>query len=726
LSKLICAIALVGVLAFPAEAQTSAIPPDIQTLRAKLKAGQALTTQEEARLKQWLDSLSQRGATAPGAAATTAAPAAAAQSFCPPAGAALPAAAPADAELLLLLQTLVTGRAAKLDTATRQSLDSSLRASASTGASVAALLGTGGAVDEAVYTAAATALRNPADLIAINNLSVILSEAGDHRTSALMALYVVKKRPDSPLASVNLAWTYFNGGARAQAEPEFKRAKGLAPGLADPETGLGLLAACRGDAVNAADLLKAGLKKGYSQVAATAVKSIKRSQPPAPPATSKAELSGLPKGETGDPSKMIPDLKVSPEPGRNEARAESFRKLHKFASGRIGELQARGQVLAQQIASINRQATETGNALFLPKVFEKQMFQFEQIMDLAFASRFRDFPSVGQAAGNSITGAGRSFFAAANTKMPQMLEMMRQNNALMMDMIACGEDSACKAQVQKKMDALTVRANELSASICFQAKTAIDVVIGSDQKIWKSMHEGLRAAAPDLYAYTNPVLAEVFVPALNELMQIQREVMVLSILEKSAAMAEAIAEMDKGYRDLKCVQNPPPDPDESADPQLPEKASPPDCPLKPPLTLGVPGFAKITLGCDGASIERTFPGVRFKLSRDFKKHETTAWVGAGVGAGATPDSRFDALGSLSPKIGANAEVGVGIKIGKDGAVTDMFMTASVGAGASFGNTYGLSGANSIGMGASATVSLMNGAQISGTLPGGGSGGFKVP
>jgi hypothetical protein len=113
-----------------------------------------------------------------------------------------------------------------------------------------------------------------------------------------------------------------------------------------------------------------------------------------------------------------------------------------------------------------------------------------------------------------------------------------------------------------------------------------------------------------------------------------------------------------------------------------------------------------TLGCDHASIEGG-EGFRFKASRDFKKHETTLWVGAGASA----EAKADFLGPMSPKAELTAEAGVGVKFGRDGVVSDVFVSSQLTAGGSIAG-------QSLGMSASGTMALEGGASLSGSLPGG--------
>jgi hypothetical protein len=706
----------------PAYAQgqgAGVIPPDVRAIMNKMSSGQQPTPEEQKRLQEWATSQasgrSRATVVGPGGAPGGSAGKAASRAqgslaqFCPPsAGVQLPGAPPSQSEYVALLKTLVTKYGAKLPLATRASLDAGLaKPGGSNGASYGAMLNAAGAMDESVYAAAVAAARNPADALAANNLGVSLSEAGDHRSSALVLLYVSHLRPNSPLAAVNLGWTYFNAGATAPAQREFQHALGLASDMAGPEAGMGLIAACRGDTPTAMRLLKSSLGKGYSVVAAAAMVRAQAAQPPAQQGQGQSgteERPSPPPDLSGESQEMIPDLPLYPQAERNINQTEGLNQLRDWSKSRLGELQSRLLELSGRVAALNRRATQEGNALYLPVVFDRELFEFRQVMNLTFAARFRNMDATIQ----DITQVqNTNAQVTAAILIPEQQHFLQLNERLiehMQEMTACGNNDICRYKVEKKIDAVKAEMEDAAYQICLHSKQSMDVTYVQTYKHWKTQWDDLRPAAADLYAFTDSIIQRVWVPSLNELLQAQREAAVMSMYHASAGEAAALAEMAKGYKDLKCVPPAPPANAESAEqPKLPHEG-PPECPLKPPVSIGC-GVVSITLGCDSAAIEGG-EGLRFKASRNFRTHETTLWGGVGASA----EAKADFLGPLSPKAELKAEAGVGVTFGQGGAVSDVFVSSTLSASAS-------AGGRSIDMSASGTAALEGGATLSASLAG---------
>jgi tetratricopeptide (TPR) repeat protein len=695
------------------------IPPDVRAIMNKLSSGQQPTPEEQKRLQEWATSQAggqshsagaKLGSSAGGGAGEVAqrAKASLAQ-FCPSsAGVQLPVAPPSGAEYVALVKTLVSKYGAKLPLATRASLDAGLaKPGGGNGASVGAMLNAGGAMDESVYAAAVAAMRNPADALAANNLGVTLSEAGDHRSSSLVLLYLSRLRPNSPLAAVNLGWTYFNAGAVAPAQRAFQHALGLAPDMAGPEAGMGLIAACRGDTPTAMRLLKSSLGKGYSAVAAAALVRAQANQPPAQQGQGQSgtqETPSPPPDLSGESQEMIPDLPLYPQAERNLGQTEGLKRVRDWSKSRLGELESRLQELSARVAALNRRATQEGNALYLPVVFDRELFEFRQVMDLTFVARFRNMDATAQAVTQVQNTNAQVTAAAILPEQQHFFQLNERLIELMQEMAACGDNDLCRAQVEKKMNAVKAEMEDTAYQICLHSKQSMDVTYVQAYKLWKTQWDDFRPAAADLYVFTDPILQRVWVPSLNELLQTQREAAVMTVYHASAGEAAALAEMAQAYKDFKCVPPAPPATAENAEqPKLPQE-SPPECPLKPPVSLGC-GLVSITLGCDSAAIEGG-EGLRFKASRDFRKHETTLWAGVGASAAA----KADFLGPLSPKAELKTETGVGVTFGQGGAVSGVFVSSTLSASAS-------AGGRSIGMSASGTAALEGGATLSASLAG---------
>ena len=725
LGNLLLAAGLLLLLLTPPRVQCQApgaIPPDVQAIMNKLSSGKIPTAAEQKRLQDWAASQAGGGGQLPGAPKAPhpgqGAPVSL-KGFCPAAtGAQLPVTAPTAAEYAALVKNLISRYGAKLAPATRASIDASFAQPGgnSLGASYGAFLNAAGAINEAVYTAAVAVQKNPADLLAANNLGVNLSEAGDHQSSALVLLHVTRMRPNSPLAAVNLGWTYFNAGDRAPAQREFQRALGLASDMSGPEAGMGLLAVCRGDNATAMRLLKSSLSKGYSGVAAAAFVQAEASQPQSD--TSQGEQAQNQSGSEGNPpapaneSELIPDLPLQPEASRNLGEIDALKRVSDWAGQHGNELQQRLTDAMGRVAALNRRAKQDGDAIDLPIVFDRELFEFQQTMDLTFAARFRNVePTV-----KNITQVmNTNTQETAAIMLPEQQRFLQENNeliALMQEQMACAGNDICEAQVQKKIDAKKAEMNDTAYQICIHAKQSMDVSYVQSYKHWKTTWDDFRPAAADLYAFTDPILQRVWVPSLNELLQTERESAVMSMYRPLSGEAAGLAANAKAYRDLVCVPPPPPSSAETADtPDLPQE-KPPRCPLDPPRHIGC-GLLSMTLGCDNVSISGG-EVLRFKVERNFKTHETTLWAGAGASVGAEADF----LGPMSPKAEVTAEAGVGVKIGQGGAVTDIFVSSQLTAGASIAGKsldFSVSGSAGLESGPTLTTELPGG--ISGTLHG---------
>jgi Flp pilus assembly protein TadD len=713
-----------------------AIPPDVQAIMNKISSGKVPTAAEQKRLQEWAASQSaalQQGASGasggqqPGTPKTPQ-PGQGAQvslkGYCPAAtGAPLPATAPTAAEYTALVNSLVSRYRAKLAQDARTSIDALFAQPAGgteLGASYGAFLNAAGAINEAVFAAALAAQKNPADLLAANNLGVNLSEAGDQQSSARILLYVTKMRPNSPLAAINLGWTYFDAGAKAPAQKEFQLALGLAPDMSGPEAGMGLLAGCRGDNATATSLLKSSLSKGYSGVAAAAFLQAQASQPP-PSETSQDQQDQSAQAVAGsdespaapaNESQMIPDLPIQPEGERNVGEIAALKRVSDWVAQNSNDLMSHYSDAAARVAALNRRAQQNGDAIDLPIVFDRELFEFGQTVDLTFTARFRNWEPTNQSITEVMNNNAQETAAIVIPEQQRFLEEGNELDALIEQQMACGASDACSAEVEKRIDAKKGEMDETAYEICVHGKQSIDVTYGQSYKHWKTGWDDLRPAAADLYAFTDPILQRVWVPSVNEMLQLRREMTVMALYRPLSAEAAALAANGAAYKDLVCVPPPPPPPVENADtPNLP-KSNRPRCPFDPPKSVGF-GALSMTLACDDVSISGG-EVLRFKVQQNFRTHETTLWGGVGASAGAEADF----LGPMSPKAELTAEAGVGVKFGQGGDVTDVFVSSSMSAGASFaGKSLDISVSGSAGLESGPTLKAQLPGGISGTLRG---------
>jgi len=716
------------------------IPPDVQAIMNKISSGKTPTAAEQKRLQEW--AASQSAAVQPGANGAsggqqpgtpkTPQPGQGAQvslkGFCPAAtGAPLPATAPTAAEYTALVNSMVSRYGAKLAPDTRAGIDALFTQPGGTelGASYAAFFNAAGAINQGVYAAALAAQKNPGDLLAANNLGVNLSEAGDQQSSARVLLYVTKVRPNSPLAAINLGWTYFNAGAKAPAQKEFQLALGFAPDMSGPEAGMGLLAGCRGDNASAMSLLKSSLSKGYSGVAAAAFVQAEASQPPAETSQEQQDqqdqqdqsaqaLAGSEEAPAAPPneSQLIPDLPIQPEGERNVGEIAALKRVSDWAAQQSNDLMNRFSDAAARVAALNRRAQQNGDAIDLPIVFDRELFEFGQTVDLTFTARFRNWDPTIKEITQVMNANGQETAAILIPEQQRFFEESNELDALMEQEMACGDSDACRAELEKRIDAKKAEMDETAYEMCVHSKQSIDVSYGQSYKHWKTGWDDLRPAAADLYAFTDPILQRVWVPSVNEMLQLRREITVMALYRPLSAEAAALAANGAAYKDLVCVPPPPPPPVENADtPNLPE-SNVPKCPFDPPKSVGF-GALSMTLGCDDVSISGG-EVLRFKVQQNFRTHETTLWGGVGASVGAEADF----LGPMSPKAELTAEAGVGVKFGQGGDVTDVFVSSAMSAGASFaGRSLDMSVSGSAGLESGPTLTAQLPGGISGTLRG---------
>ena len=717
LSHLIsAAVFLAALLAVQGYAQAPPqIPPDVQAIMKKLSAGGIPTPQEQQRLQSWGQSMA-KGMSSAGAASGGASPSnssplqgqpgAGKISFtqlCPkPSSAALPSTAPTAAEYLALVKTLATRYGAKLDLQTRMALDSGVTQAGANAGSLPALLVSAGAINEAVYAGAVAAQRNPLDVNAANNLGVSLDQAADYPDAARVFLYLTSLRPQSPLATVNLAWAYFNAGASAAAKKQFVHAQSLGPDMAAPEEGQGLIAGYQGDMASAKTLLGSSLKRGYSTAGAVGFMAAQQAQP------SSATDAGWTPPESEPPpnaDSMIPDLKVPEQLQYSPNYAAALMQVNQQSQSRLADLGNQMLAAYQRVVTINQRARQQGEgAINLPLTFEAELFEWKEVTDLAYKARFRNVDQVNKQVTPAMNANPQTSATTLNGDVQQLFALDEQ-------MGACGMDDACLGKVKQQID-------QVSYQMCLHSKQGIDAMYPPLYKLWKTQWDDFRPASADLYAFTDPILKKVWVPALYDFLSLWRETTVYSLYTPLSGTAAGLVKMGDAYKDMKCVPPPPKETTEEANPPNLPKEAPPECPLGNGIDFGLL-VVSVHLGCDSASIEGG-EALKFKATRNFATHSTTLWAGVGAGASVGVDAPM--LGSMTPKASLSAEAGVGITIGQNGTVSDVFVSSELSAKISAGklNTGPVSvpqPGTSIGMSASGVYSLENGATLSGNIAG---------
>lgn len=152
--------------------------------------------------------------------------------------------------------------------------------------------------------------------------------------------------------------------------------------MAGAEGGLGVLAACRGDHAGAARWLKASLDKRFSAVFAGVYRQAKsqtKSDSNPPPDTPPSPAAN---------TKLIPEPPVFTERGRTLGAKASLGRLRRTANDRIEWLRQKLERLLALIRELDaRNAQDPGSAMVFRRVFDKEIFQFGEVMELTLGQR---------------------------------------------------------------------------------------------------------------------------------------------------------------------------------------------------------------------------------------------------------------------------------------------------------------------------------------------------
>jgi hypothetical protein len=695
-----------------AVAQAPLIPPDIQAIMQKMQSGQQPTADEMRRLQEWGQAMQQQmkgggatGGAAGGGGAAGAGAGSVGQNFgvtpvpsagnplqlpCPPsAGLDFPAGAPSKTEYLALLASLVDSYGKRLS-GSKSDLDRVLASYAGDGSSVTGMgvtLYLSGAAAAAVYTDAIAALHNPDNLQAANNLGVALDTIPDSKAAAQVFQYVRSLAPKAPLPALNLGWAYFNGGRGDLAQKQFQEAGSLGPNLPGPDAGLGMLASCGGDQRTARMEFLKSLTKGFSAVVAFGYQQADQAEKQ----TESANTAPTPPPADNPDTGPIPELPVDADPEATAASEPAFQHAVTVANQRAPAATQRLQQAMSRVQSVSRNASVDANGeVTFPRVFDKQLFILREMNALVMAPVVGAEKSLLPQATNAMQSATQSL---NNPDVQRLLELGKERDQANKRQQECvkphvdkngvpptKEDAdyvlnVCDAQYFAELKRIGDEEEQINFRQCKLQKSALDVIYSQNYKLWKAYSDSLRVAARDYYAFSQPVIDEIWDPDLNEVMQASREVQVVTLYQPAAQGALTLAGTARSFRELKCVAPPPPQPPKTArDPELTDKPS--KCPLDPPLKLGPFEF-----GCHSLKIEGG-EGLKIKFEHDFAKKETALWVGAGLDLEAAASLKnFSELKGAGetwapPSPGIHGEVGMGVRFTDAGAVQDVNITSS--------------------------------------------------
>ena len=86
--------------------------------------------------------------------------------------------------------------------------------------------------------------------------------------------------------------------------------------------------------------------------------------------------------------------------------------------------------------------------------------------------------------------------------------------------------------------------------MCKLNKQVLETEYAQYFKLWKQLSDTYRAATRDFYAYSQPIIDQIWVPALNQYVQSDRELSVLTLYTTDALYANSLAEMARVIKDV--------------------------------------------------------------------------------------------------------------------------------------------------------------------------------
>ena len=535
-------------------------------------------------------------------------------------------------------------------------------------ADMGAIFAIQGAGSASVYAIAASAGKNPDDLLTANNLGVALKDMGEFTKALQVLKYANKIKPGIGLVLCNLGWVYREMGYNSLAKQHFDKALEVAPEMTSPYLGLGLIAKCEGNMLKAEEYLKKALAGRYSAVGVKALKQAKEAQPPKPEEGNSNKPVPFEKGDEGEVD--IPDLPVTENLAQMEQQKEPLENHIAYLESRTQRLfadlqSAQAVIRKQQLHAIKN----PDNSVVFNRDYAKEIMQFGEITDLLFGpnSNYGQALKSGTKMLENSSNTILKDLPALQQQMDKSLKLGQELIKLIEDMTACGDNEICKAKVQAEIDRNRRESDEVAFLMCKMNKGEMEVSCSNAFKNYKLVSDALRDAIPDYYAFTNPVVERMYSPSFNEFYNLYRELLVLQHLKVLTGYGANIADLASGYSKLKCVEPEPPKPPvEIEKPNLGKKDKK-DCPLGDGISKGF-GALSFELSCDHVKLSGG-EGILWSVKRDFNKHETTIWGGVG------------AKGDYGKgNVSGEASVGVEVTIGQGDVIKDVAVTSSVKAG----------------------------------------------
>ncbi|RPJ85038.1 MAG: hypothetical protein EHM18_11070, partial [Acidobacteria bacterium] len=541
---------------------------------------------------------------------------------------------------IALINGVATRYGAKAGSA-KTGLDSGLQAAPKVkGGDVGAVLVAAQAGSAAAYATAKGILIDPLNFMSANNLGVILTGMEDYSNALSVLLYADKMRPNVPLVQVNIGWVYFGIGDRANAKRYFQKAIQFYPDFSGAHNGLGLLAECEGNHIEAMAQFREAFKTGFSAVGAVAYRAARQ-------ANAESNNSGNQNSQPiSDQKESGGDFKV-PEPPIAEKAVQSQNAKPKIAqmSNRLDQrLQAVQQEILQVSETLRRQnerSSKDPNALVLNVTFDKQLFLFQDISEILLGEN----SPLGQALKTTAKEAEASAQGAADLLPDFQLytqkneEHVKRMEQLFNELRACGDNDPCTKAVEQKLDQLRYEMEQEAYKLCLKQKDMLESAYVHQFKGWKAYHDEVSRTLEDYIAFTTPVIADVWAPTLNEFMNLFREAHILTRERASIGMCANLPDLADNIAALECKEPEPPDPVSSEEGSDVKKKEPKPCPFKKPFTLKLI-VVSMELDCSYVKIEGGELIVG-SYKRDFGKKETTI----GIGVGASADTELGGVGA---------------------------------------------------------------------------------
>ena len=645
-------------------------PENIQRIMEKASSGKELTEAEQETLDKWADSMEKKYGNFDKPVPEIPGSKSGSEGMCPKVQTTKPNIVPLTREgYVALVKSLVTTYGPKVGKGfpeLKKVLGSSKKPT--DGSDIGALFMMEGAGSATIYSTAWSALKDPDDLLTANNLGVVLKDMGEYVKAIRVLMYADNQKPNIPLVLTNMGWVYREMGDPVNARVMFERAAVLAPEMPSPQLGLGLIYECKGNHALALKYLRKALAESNSAIGIMAYQKAKEAQTGSQSQEQDKPLSSE-KGQTGD--FRVPDLPVSENKATMEQVGSSLIDYHDKLSSRTQMLLEQYQSLLKTVSQqSNRAQQDPDNSIVFSRDFSKEIFMFHETAVLLFGEN----SNYGKALDIGTKAAGKTSDLIMKD-VPGLLQLGERHNRLnlqlmelMKEEIACGNNNACIAEVSKRMVPVKAEISEVEYEICLLQKGELDINYTGLHKLYKGVSETFKASAYDFYAFTNPILEKVYAPSLNELMNVYRELVILTHLENVVGMGMELPGIAQQYDALKCVEPQLPGSlQELKDPEIPKKDKKP-CPLGEKGIGGGVGVFSFELGCDHVKISGG-EGLLWSVNRDLNKHETTFWGGVGV-QGEYGHGNID----------VEANIGVGVTIGQGDVVKDVALTSSVKAG----------------------------------------------